>query len=49
MFGLETLSGSARAIATVGLVFAEAIVLYVGYGVLNSILGSAVIDAVGGD
>ncbi|WP_185715628.1 DUF7512 family protein [Halocatena pleomorpha] len=49
MFGLELISGSVQAIATVGLVFAEAITLYVGYGALSSTLGQVIIDAVGGD
>ncbi|WP_167768374.1 DUF7512 family protein [Haloarcula amylovorans] len=49
MFGLESLSGSAQAVTTVGLVFAEAIALYVGYGALSSTLGPTVLDALGGD
>ncbi|MBX0293304.1 DUF7512 family protein [Haloarcula nitratireducens] len=49
MFGLESLSGSAQAVATVGVVFAEALVLYVGYGALSGALGSTVLDALGGD
>jgi hypothetical protein len=48
MLGIESLSGSAQAVATVGFVLAEAIVLYVGYGALSNTVGSAVIDAVGG-
>ncbi|MFD1635235.1 DUF7512 family protein (plasmid) [Haloplanus ruber] len=48
MFGLESMSGSAQAVATVGLVLAEAIALYAVYGVLSSTVGSAVIDAIGG-
>ena len=49
MFGIESLSGSAQAVATVGLVLAEAIALYVVYGALSSTVGSTVIDALGGD
>jgi hypothetical protein len=49
MFGIESVSGSAQAVATVGLVLAEAIVLYVVYGALSSTVGSTVIDALGGD
>lgn len=49
MLGLESLSGSGQAIATVGLVFAEAIVLYVGYGALSNTVGSTVINTLGGD
>lgn len=49
MFGLENLTGSAQAAATVGLVLAEAVALYVGYGALSSVAGSALIDALGGE
>lgn len=49
MFGLETLTGTAQAAATVGLVLAEAIVLYVSYGAISSVAGAAVLDLVGGD
>ncbi|WP_232688843.1 DUF7512 family protein [Halobacterium zhouii] len=49
MFGIESLGDTAQALATVGLVFAEALVLYVGYGALSSTLGSTVVGAVGGD
>ncbi|WP_200895693.1 MULTISPECIES: DUF7512 family protein [Halorubrum] len=48
MFGLESLSGSVQAVAVVGFVFTEAMVVYAVYGTLSSALGSAVIDAVGG-
>ncbi|WP_425601201.1 DUF7512 family protein [Haloplanus halobius] len=48
MFGLESLSSSTQAVATVGLVLAEAIVLYVGYGALSNTVGPAVVDAIGG-
>lgn len=49
MFGIETLSGSTQAAATVGLVLAEAVLLYVGYGALSSTVASRVIEAVGGE
>lgn len=49
MFGLETLTGPGQAVAIVGLVFGEAIVLYVGYGALNSVAGTAILDKLGGD
>ncbi|WP_191965453.1 MULTISPECIES: hypothetical protein [Haloferax] len=49
MFGIETLSGNAQAAALVGLVLVEAMVLYVGYGVLESALGSAVMKLLGGE
>lgn len=39
MFGIETLSGNAQAAALVGIVLFEAIVLYIGYGGLERILG----------
>lgn len=40
MFGIETLTGSAHAAAIVGLVLFEAIVLYVGYGAIERLLGA---------
>ncbi|MGZ0746937.1 DUF7512 family protein [Haloparvum sp. AD34] len=49
MFGLEALTGSTRAVATVGLVLVEAIILYLGYGALSQTVGSAVIDTIVGD
>jgi hypothetical protein len=49
MFGIESLSGSTQAAATVGLVLAEAILLYVGYGALGRTVGPRVIEAVGGE
>jgi hypothetical protein len=49
MFGIETLSGPAQAAATVGVVFLEAIVLYVGYGALTRLGASTVLDALGGE
>ncbi|WP_425499011.1 DUF7512 family protein [Halobium salinum] len=49
MLGIESMSGSAEAIATIGLVLAEAIALYVGYGALSSVVGETILDAVGGD
>lgn len=48
MFGIETLSGSAYSAAIVGLVLAEAMVLYVGYGGLTRAVGSRITDAIGG-
>ncbi|WP_254546980.1 DUF7512 family protein [Halomarina pelagica] len=48
MFGLEP-STAAHAAATVGLVLAEAIALYVGYGALSSVAGSTVLERIGGD
>jgi hypothetical protein len=49
MFGLENLSGSAQAVATVGIVLAEAFALYLTYGALSNTVGTAVIDSLGGD
>ncbi|WP_191967054.1 MULTISPECIES: hypothetical protein [Haloferax] len=49
MFGIETLGGTSQAAALVGLVFVEAMVLYVGYGVLESVLGPAVMKLLGGE
>ena len=42
MFGIESLSGNAQAAVLIGLVLAEAILLYVGYGWLESRLGPVV-------
>jgi hypothetical protein len=49
MFGIEAASGSMEAAVTVGIVLAEAIVLYVGYGALGGLVESAVLDALGGE
>ncbi|MFB6096741.1 MAG: hypothetical protein ABEJ74_05080 [Haloferacaceae archaeon] len=49
MFGIESLSGSAQAVATVAAVFVEALALYVGYGLLTRIAGATVLDALGGE
>ncbi|MFC4451171.1 DUF7512 family protein [Halorussus aquaticus] len=46
MFGIETLEGSAAAVAQVGFVLAEAMVLYVVYGGLTSAVGDHITDAV---
>jgi hypothetical protein len=39
MFGIETLGGNAQAAVLVGIVLLEALLLYVGYGGLESLLG----------
>lgn len=39
MFGIETLDGTARAGVLIGIVLVEAVVLYVGYGAMESLLG----------
>jgi hypothetical protein len=48
MLGLEGLSGNMLAAALIGLVLVEAIVLYVGYGILESALGKRVTDLIRG-
>jgi hypothetical protein len=48
MLGLESLSGNMLAAALIGLVLVEAIVLYVGYGILESALGKRVTDLIRG-
>jgi hypothetical protein len=47
-FGIETLGGNARAAALIGLVLVEAVVLYVGYGALESALARRVTELVRG-
>jgi len=49
MFGIETLSGPLHAAALVGLVLAEALVLYVGYGLLSAVATATVLDDLEGD
>lgn len=49
MLGIESLSGSAQAIATVGTVFAEAITLYAGYGALTGVVGSTFLETLEGE
>ncbi|WP_191965827.1 MULTISPECIES: hypothetical protein [Haloferax] len=49
MFGIENLSGNSQAAALVGIVLVEAMVLYVGYGALESVLGPTVLKLLGGD
>jgi hypothetical protein len=46
MFGSEILGGWSQSLALVGLVLVEAIVLYVGYGELERMLGPALMRAV---
>ena len=48
MFGIYTLGGDAQAAVLIGIVLLEAIVLYVGYGLLESALARRVIDLVRG-
>ncbi|GAA0240582.1 hypothetical protein ACFFQF_30755 [Haladaptatus pallidirubidus] len=49
MIGIESFSGSAQAVATVGIVFAEAIMLYAGYGALTGVVGSTVLETLEGE
>lgn len=46
MFGLETASGIDGAMLVVGVVLLEAIVLYLGYGLLERVFGKIIINAV---
>jgi hypothetical protein len=49
MFGLESLSGLPLAAALIGIVLLEALVLYVGYGALQRVLGPWVMRIIRGD
>lgn len=49
MFGLESLSGWTHAAAIIGIVLLEAIVLYVGYGALEDVLGPTITDMLRGN
>ncbi|WP_444881627.1 DUF7512 family protein [Halocatena marina] len=49
MFGLEALSNSAQAATTVGIVFTEAIALYIGYGAVTQIVHQATREFLGGE
>jgi hypothetical protein len=48
MFGLENATGIEGAFLVIGVVLVEAIVLYVGYGFLERLVGSALVDALRG-
>lgn len=49
MIGLTTLPGPIQAMATVGLVLVEALLLYVGYGILSQVAKPTIINAIEGD
>jgi hypothetical protein len=49
MFGLESLSGPTGAAILIGLVLVEALVLYVGYGALEQLLGPKIAKLLKGD
>lgn len=40
MFGIEALGGNTQAVVLVGIVLLEALLLYVGYGGLEALVGS---------
>ena len=48
MFGIETLSGNTYAAALVGLVLLEAMILYVGYGALEQVVGKYIVGLLRG-
>jgi len=48
MFGLENASGPLDGLLVVGVVLVEAVLLYVGYGALERVLGPRIVDALGG-
>jgi hypothetical protein len=49
MLGIESLSGNELAAALVGIVLLEALLLYVGYGALESLFGGAVRRVLAGE
>ena len=49
MFGIETLTGTTRALTQVGIVLLEAIVLYVVYGALSSVFSEYITDYIRGE
>ncbi|AHG03800.1 hypothetical protein HALDL1_09430 [Halobacterium sp. DL1] len=49
MFGLENASGVGGAALVVGVVLVEAILLYVGYGAMERLLGPTLVRALGGE
>ena len=48
MFGLENATGVEGAVLVIGVVV-EAVLLYLGYGLLERLLGPALVDALRGD
>lgn len=42
MFGIESMSGPVGAVVLIGVVLAEALILYVGYGALEKLLGARI-------
>jgi hypothetical protein len=49
MFGIENLTGPTKALAQVGLVLLEAVILYVLYGGLSSLFSEWITDAIRGE
>ncbi|WP_457590066.1 DUF7512 family protein [Halalkalicoccus salilacus] len=49
MIGPEILGSSAQAVATIGLVLAEAITLYVGYGAVTRLASPTALELLGGE
>lgn len=49
MFGIESLGGWTQAGVVIGLVLLEAVVLYVGYGGLERLVGSRITDTIRGE
>jgi hypothetical protein len=49
MFGLDSATGVEGAVIVIGVVLLEAIVLYLGYGFLERLLGPRLVDAIRGD
>jgi hypothetical protein len=48
MIGIESVAGWSQAATVIGLVLLEAIVLYVGYGVLERFVGPTITGAIRG-
>ncbi|WP_170977226.1 DUF7512 family protein [Halorussus salinisoli] len=49
MFGIETVSGPAGAALLIGVVLLEAILLYVGYGILERLFGPTITELLRGE
>jgi hypothetical protein len=49
VFGTEIAGGPAEAAVIIGVVLVEALVLYVGYGILEALVGPAIRRALGGE
>jgi hypothetical protein len=49
MFGIEATGGPTGAAVLIGIVLIEAILLYIGYGALERLVGPAITDILRGD